>query len=453
MARLLFVDDNIRSLNGHYLEMASLMCEGACQLGYDAMLATHDSFRGSEELAAMWSSAFTGQRMLPWSLGVDGQSRVGRDLDGRPIGGTRLQNLAQSLRDRFTPADRRPSSLLKRWANELTQWLTQQHVSSEDTLVLNTGDDFQLLALAQALGSAGANIPGNIHVIFHFAIRDSDTPRDRIEQLGEQVRRTLSKITRNTSHIGPTVHLHATTEPLAKQMREAGIEVKSIPYPIRYRQPLKLKHDVGCVNILLGGLPRREKGTKSISAFLSSIYDPYLIDNRFRISLQLPQKKWKRIVPRNLHEHSHLRAITSNGLTPESPTTPLNVITTVLGTSQYQDWLDTAELGLFLYEPQRYVARCSGILLELMMRGVPVLVPDQCWLADQVRSAESHGSIGHIYRTLDEVPELLHTIACNYQQLRLHANRFAKTVAARHHPTNTLLTMGIEPALQSIQAA
>ncbi len=464
MGRLLFVDDNIRSLDGHYFELAILLGEGASQLGYDAKLATHASFRGgeefrgSEEPTIQWSAVFAGQRMLPWSLGVDGRSRVGRDLDGHPIGGTKLQILAQSLRDRLAPADRRPQLLIKQWANDLVQWLAQQRTTSDDTLVINTGDDFQLLALAKAITTVGTNAPGKIHVIFHFAIRQESTPLNRLTQLGEQVNRALSQVAQSQitqSHTlgATTVHLHATTEPLAKQLREAGVTVNALRYPTRYREPTRIENKVDRLNILLGGLPRREKGTKSISTFLSSIYEPHLLTHRYRVSLQLPLRKWKRIVPKNLHDDCHLRGTNTNLLTPDSPTKMLNVTTTVLGTSQYQDWLDTAELGLFLYEPQRYVARCSGVMLELMMRGIPVLVPDRCWLAEQLRCAGKDGTIGYVYRSLDEIPDLLSTIADDYEQLRLRAQRYAKTISTQHHPIQTLLAMGIEPAIQSIKAA
>ena len=453
MGRLLFVDDNIRSLDGHYFELATLLCEGASQLGYDTELATHTSFRGSEEQTIRWSGMFTGQRMLPWSLGVDGRSRVGRDLDGNPVGGTRLQNLAQSLRDRYAPADRRPQILIKQWASALTHWLAHQRTNHDDTLVINTGDDFQLLALVQALTTVGAKAPGNVHIIFHFAIRQEGTPLDRLTQLGDQVNRALSELSQNSILAATTIHLHATTGPLAKQLQEAGVTVNAVPYPTRYREPARIENQTDRLNILLGGLPRREKGTKSISSFLSSIDEPHLRTERYRVSLQLPLRKWKRIVPKNLHEACHLRGLSNDVLTPDSPTKLLNVITTVLGTSQYQDWLDSAELGLFLYEPQRYVARCSGVMLELMMRGIPVLVPDQCWLAEQLRGAGPDGTVGFAYRSLDEIPDLLRTIADDYEQLRLRAHRYAQTISSRHHPAQTLLAMGIEPALQSIKAA
>ncbi len=48
-----------------------------------------------------------------------------------------------------------------------------------------------------------------------------------------------------------------------------------------------------------------------------------------------------------------------------------------------------------LYDPTRYYARCSGVLLEMLCAGVPVLVPAGGWLADQIEDTNQ--------RYLDEV--------------------------------------------------
>jgi hypothetical protein len=61
----------------------------------------------------------------------------------------------------------------------------------------------------------------------------------------------------------------------------------------------------------------------------------------------------------------------------------------------YAQLLGSADVGLMLYDPTRYYARCSGVLLEMLCAGVPVLVPAGGWLADQIEGANQ--------RYLDEV--------------------------------------------------
>jgi hypothetical protein len=47
------------------------------------------------------------------------------------------------------------------------------------------------------------------------------------------------------------------------------------------------------------------------------------------------------------------------------------------------------DIGVLLYDGLRYYDRCSGILLELLAAGVPVVVPAACWLSAQIEGAEA----------------------------------------------------------------
>jgi glycosyltransferase involved in cell wall biosynthesis len=64
---------------------------------------------------------------------------------------------------------------------------------------------------------------------------------------------------------------------------------------------------------------------------------------------------------------------------------------------QYGHYLSSADLILLPYQVDRYVSRTSGILAEAICAGVPALVPQGTWLAEQVRR---HGS-GVVYDSLD----------------------------------------------------
>ena len=85
--------------------------------------------------------------------------------------------------------------------------------------------------------------------------------------------------------------------------------------------------------------------------------------------------------------------------------------------------------GLFLYDPDRYVARCSGVLLEMLARGVPVIVPDKCWLADQLRLAGGHRSIGFIYQDRSEIPDLMRQFAKRRGEIKQRSVKYAATIA------------------------
>lgn len=132
---------------------------------------------------------------------------------------------------------------------------------------------------------------------------------------------------------------------------------------------------------------------------------------------------------------------------------PLEVITNHLPTESYHRWLSTADLGLFLYDPTRYEARCSGILLEMLARGVPVIVPDHCWLASQVRQGGGHRSIGFIYQDRSEIPDLMRQFLARREEILPRSQAYASTITDRHNGRNALLAMGLEPADQHRHAA
>ncbi len=451
MRRLLFVDDNIRSLDGHYFELATLLCDGARALGYHTELATHVDFNDAIDSNVNCHPVFTARPMLAWSLGVDGRSSVSRDAVGRPVGGNVFENLAQRLRDRITSIERHPQRLIRQWSQDLTAWLHRSSVTTADTLVINTGNDFTLLALANSLRTLGKSAPAQTHVLFHFAVHNGDPASRRARYFGEQVRSAVQDA--GSSKIS----LHTSTEPLSAQFRSVGLDADAIPYPTRSRASALNLFEYGdtCVSslplkIVLAGLPRREKGAKSIARLLLMIEQPFLDARRFSVSLQLAEKKWKRIVPESLLP----RCVVNRAVNQSSVSRPaLEIFTSHLSTPEYQSWLDSADVGLFLYDSSRYVARCSGVLLEMLIRGVPVIVPDGCWLEDQIRIAGGDGSVGYIYESIDEIPALLDRMLIEYESMRQRARRYASQVATRHHPQCALTAMGIKPVSQASAAA
>ena len=161
--RLILVDDNIRDTGGHYLELAYLLLRGAEQLGFRCVLATHREFEQSRLAGRNWQihRLFDTRRLVRWSLGVDGNSRCQRDLNGNPIGGSPLQNAAFKLSDWLGPAAKRPTQMLRQWSDDLARLLAEVRPTASDSLLVNTGDDFALLALANAMKRA--EVPPHAH--------------------------------------------------------------------------------------------------------------------------------------------------------------------------------------------------------------------------------------------------------------------------------------------------
>jgi hypothetical protein len=69
------------------------------------------------------------------------------------------------------------------------------------------------------------------------------------------------------------------------------------------------------------------------------------------------------------------------------PGSPVIALPHPLSPDAYADLIRSADIGLLLYDSDEYFARCSGILVELLTAGVPVIGPAGCWLGDQIDQA------------------------------------------------------------------
>jgi hypothetical protein len=326
--------------------------------------------------------------------------------------------------------------MLRQWADDLAELLTLLKPSPSDSLLINTGDDFAMLALAAAMRRCDVP-PIRMDVIFHFALyeKPQSDRKERLRQIGRQIESAAGMLAPHQ------VHLHATTPNLASQFRDTEFRcpIRAIPYPTRPR-PINEKSSGEPLKAVLAGLPRPEKGKAAIFKLLSDIERPLLRTRQFRLSMQMRSKRWKGLIPQSLHGDFQRAAA---GSTIE----PLEIMINNLSTQQYHGWLDTADVGLFLYDPDRYVARCSGVLLEMLVRGVPVIVPNGCWLADQVRLAGGDGSIGFIYKDRSEILDRMSQFARDHDQIRKRSSEYAATIVKRHSGKNTLLEMGL-PSLE-----
>ena len=442
--RLIAVDDNVRTVGGHYYELATLLMAGAERMGYQPILAAHESFDASSAacLKHLVIPTFRTRRMVRWSLGVDGESQLPRDIDGCVVGGGLIDRAKQAIRDRMEVPAKRPRQMLTQWSSDLCRLLQRIKPTSADSILVNTGDDFVMLALAQAMKRLKLR-PMRIDVIFHFAITDQSSKNSpELQSIRTQMRTALDLLSPHR------VALHATTPSLAEQWRrvELRLPVTAVPYPTRPRTVHASDSESLPIKTVLAGLPRVEKGREAIKNFLSEIHEPLLRTGRYQLSMQMPAQRWQGMIPSALHQAYELSLSgRQNG--------PLEIMTSNLSTDDYHHWLDSADLGLFLYEPERYVARCSGVLLEMLARGVPVVVPDRCWLAEQVRRAGGHRSIGFIYQNRAEIPDLMRQFNKHRAAMSGRAIAYADKIRSEHSGTNTLRVMGLTPAIATRKAA
>lgn len=404
--RLLIVDPNIAGLKGHFLELARVIADAACERRWKTTLLTStsvDAGAASQPHLTILPT-FTCRKLRRWSLDIHGYSRVQRDLAGHPAGGGPLRRIQQFCVDRLHGTT--PPQALRRTADELSRSLKQLAPSENDLILLSTADDFMLLILAAALQDWDGPAPLNLGLLWHFPIQagrecERRPAAGRQFQLRLQLERSLSALQRHR------VHCMATTQELTRQLNRLlrpGLW-QAIDYPIRGDfhtataattervsaaasaggtaiavAELADAADAGAVGVrrplrvVCGGALRSEKGQRELSRVVELLWDDFLARGRIRLGLQIAPTAARRLIPAG-------RAIPACDALPGEV---FDLAEPVLSAEQYGQRIRSADVGLFLYNGRRYYSRCSGVLLELLICGKPVIVPAGSWLSRQI---------------------------------------------------------------------
>ena len=147
---------------------------------------------------------------------------------------------------------------------------------------------------------------------------------------------------------------------------------------------------VPCGSRYLGDA-RHEKGYQLLPQIIDRMWADYAETNRVRFVIQ---------------SDCHLRPAAAGKQHPvyESrmalgrlPPEKVTLIDAPLESSEFCRQTLQSDIGLLPYERSSYAVRCSGIFVDLLTIGVPMVVPAGSWLADQLAEAtrEYHVSLRH----------------------------------------------------------
>jgi len=116
------------------------------------------------------------------------------------------------------------------------------------------------------------------------------------------------------------------------------------------------------------GHSRREKGYSHMPGLVDALWDRYLRTGLVQLVVQARPGKVRLALPSDARPGTCPVVFADVGLPRE----------------QYVDLVRQTDLGLLLYDADRYYTRCSGVLIEMLCAGIPVLVPAASWLSEQI---------------------------------------------------------------------
>ncbi len=406
MPRFVLLDHSIKRLGGHNFEYAIQVLTAAKEAGYQPVLAVNRRFFEGQNIPADWTVVptytHTTYEMPKWQ---DRRRRLdpqGEFITPRVSKETPTPNLWQTLskpfrRWRYQHYLRKEALFIERFANETAQLCRRLELGPGDQVLISTLHESEVLALARLFRRDPATARIDWHLQFHFRLFPGREP-DYAAQLPrvDYVRAALAEI---AALPNARVKAYCTTERLAEQYRQLEtVPFRVLSWPINPdlfakrpprdpEQPLRIGVP-GCV--------RAEKGTQNLVRVLQGMEREFLETREVQFLLQ-SHRLGKLAAP--LRKHARM---VNSPAAAEVCRAPVTVVKWPLASEDYKQFVRQTDIGLLLYNADDYYARLSGILVEQLAAGIPVIVPAGCWLAEQI--AEPNWR--HLDRLRGELPAL-----------------------------------------------
>ena len=375
--KFILIDHSLEKVGGHNYEYAIQMGRAAEQSGLDVVLATHHRFRPHDRLLSNWSvyPLFPFDSLDRYCLYKSGQL-------WNPVALSTSQGIARRLSHAWRRY--RGMKLLSQFAHSCDRLFRQVSLKEGDVVFVPTLSEFDLLGLTQYLKSASHSRKAVWLLQFHFDLLQGRTPEyaDQQPRIFALRKHFLKAFRELSAH---RVALLSPTKRMADQYNQLGLATfHELAYPVSsgFRPPRFEKHHSQPVRIALAGHFRREKGRHLLGKTIECIWDDTLSTGRGQLMIQGRASQIRRWLP-----HSLRTTVTSNVSCDTNGLKTVVAVKHPLSSEDYADYIRQAGIGLFLYDSRRYFARCSGVLVEMLASGVPVIVPAGCWLAEQITEA------------------------------------------------------------------
>jgi glycosyltransferase involved in cell wall biosynthesis len=385
MSKFVLIDHSLSSIGGHHYEYAWQMLRAAADSGYETHLACGAEFADPTlSQDCLVHPTFPYPSYGKWSRLYDGRQQL-RELErwkqaSGPL--SRLAHIGMHPRAALRSAKLhwRRQTRKRQFVDACRRLFEVVELHQGDQVYLPTVSEFDLSCLAAYLDTCSESAKlATWHAQMHLSFWDGRTcertagRRARIDYMVNCVRQ-LRQASRDLD-----LHLYTTTIGLADQYNElqAG-EFTPLPYPAIQHAPshaatVESTAETRPLRIVVAGKPREEKGTQHLHRLVDALWDDYFARGRLQLLVQTDSPL--SLTPRGRRLCRF-----------EKP--PVVAVDYPLTTSRYADLIRNADIGLFMYDAEEYYVRASGVLVEMLAMGKPVITPAGCWLSQQTERQE-----------------------------------------------------------------
>jgi hypothetical protein len=364
MPKFILIDQSLRDLGGHHYPYAQTVLSAAQHSGWQPVLAVNRRFSQRAALPTDWRvhALFAHESYSRHTL--DTQARLA--AGAAPAGGWQPRGLAGWWRNVMR---RRRAA---HFARDCARVFALEPLERGDLIFLATMSELDLWGLGEFLRRSGAGTHCSWHLQFHFGVFHGREPDyDAQAEAAQAMRASLAGALRLCGQ--RDLHFHCTTTQLTAQYQRLGVaRFGTLAYPVHELFRPRAGAPSAPLRIACLGHSRREKGYGQLPPLLRALWRDWFGPGRAQLVLQTHHGRQRRAL------EALVASLGTGG------TKALDFAAFPLPLNGYAELLCGADVGLMLYDPTRYYARCSGVLLEMLCAGVPVLVPAGSWLAAQI---------------------------------------------------------------------
>lgn len=429
MGAFYLLDHSLKNVGGHHYDYAFHVLSAAEKIGWQPKLACHLRFRQHDSLPENWDvmpvfPRTTYSRHAIYSGGGAGGKLGSIETTPRSPG-----NPLQWVRKKYNQFDR--ARQIKQFANACRQFFAANPLKAGDQVFAPTLSEFDLQGLVEFLATDRETLKADWHLQFHFNVFDGREPdfasqNERLKVLRTTFRETLARASRHR------LFFYNTSEPLSEQYGRLEIgEFQSLAYPVNpaFHGARPRRDESKPIRITCAGAIREEKGQRQLAEIVAQMWDEGFRDGRLQLVVQSNKSRFKIELPGK----------------PDPGAEPIVYTKHPLSVEEYVEFIRDADIGLLMYDSDRYYVRRAGVLGEMLAAGVPVVVPGGCWLSDQVAGASRDHQHG-LTRTL-AVQEKLTASDCQWNQtvgekdtLTLNGKHLETTFDMAPRTTNLVVT-------------
>ena len=368
-AKFLIVDQSLRDTNGHHFEYDLSIAKAAAQAGFMVAIAAHKHCDRNLSFGE-FKTLYWFQRA--WDEIPESRvRRLARRLLSTLPSGMRHATLRVGARIKAgivtDRADIQPNYALPTFGKELVALTASEQLDGGDHVLVHTLGNDELHAAISALAEY-AKLP-NIHIVLR---RDAEEPAVRSDPWGG-ISAALDHAMRR---FGDRIRLYTDTDALTFQYKQLapGATIKTLPIALELVDEARSQapRADGPLRLTYLGNARTEKGFHLLPHAVAALEHPFLTSGQARFVIQCNASL-------DLEDQA---VVDARAKLSRHGAHKVELIGQALQPNEFQRRLIAADIIILPYEASLYRRRSSGILIQALTAGRPLVVPAETWMSD-----------------------------------------------------------------------